>query len=84
LKARYSVTPEEAFNKYLEKNVIWEYSSARAMELVLAKYDRADEATRQTFQSLLESESKASPLHGSFLRRKHDLCSMVFLARMLR
>mmetsp|Transcript_10110 Transcript_10110/g.13877 ORF Transcript_10110/g.13877 Transcript_10110/m.13877 type:complete len:528 (+) Transcript_10110:111-1694(+) len=75
LKARYSteetaVTPEEAFNKYLEKNVIWEYSNSRAMELVHAKYDRADEATRRKFQSWLESESKASALHGNWFKYK--------------
>eukprot|EP00974_Lingulodinium_polyedra_P071435 6911255-Lingulodinium_polyedra.AAC.1 len=69
LKARYctdetAVTPEEAFSKYLEKNVIWEYSNTRAMELVHAKYDQADEATRRTFQSWLESESKAAALYG--------------------
>eukprot|EP00981_Chlorochromonas_danica_P015456 scaffold12238_cov221-Ochromonas_danica.AAC.1 len=69
LKARYSteetaVSPEKAFNKYLEKNVIWEYSNTRAMELVHAKYDQADEAARRTFQSWLESESKAAALYG--------------------
>lgn len=56
LKARYgtevtAVTPGEALIKYLEKNVIWEYSNTRAMELVHAKYDKAGEATRRTFQS---------------------------------
>eukprot|EP00975_Prorocentrum_lima_P052710 11046298-Prorocentrum_lima.AAC.1 len=34
------------------------------MELVHAKYDQADEATRRTFQSWLESESKAAALYG--------------------
>jgi hypothetical protein len=75
LKARYStdetaVTPEEAFSKYLEKNVIWEYSNTKAMEQVHAKYDQADEATRRTFQSWLESESKASALHGYWFEYK--------------
>jgi hypothetical protein len=75
LKARYStnetaVTPEEAFSKYLEENVIWEYSNAKAMELVHAKYDEADEATRRSFQSWLKSESKASVLHGYWFEYK--------------
>eukprot|EP00975_Prorocentrum_lima_P027785 5842752-Prorocentrum_lima.AAC.1 len=75
LKARYSteetaVSPEKAFNKYLEKNVIWEYSNTRAMELVHAKYDQADEATRRTFQSWLESESKAAALYGYWFEYK--------------
>lgn len=75
LKARYSteetaVSPEKAFNKYLEKNVIWEYSNTRAMELVHAKYDLADEATRRTFQSWLESESKAAALYGYWFEYK--------------
>lgn len=56
LKARYraeetAVTPEEADNKYFETNVICEYSSRRAMKLVRAEYDKADEASRRTFQS---------------------------------
>jgi hypothetical protein len=62
-KARYSTeeiakTPEEAYNKYVETNVIWEYSSPRAMELVHAKYDQA------------ESESKASAFHGHWFEHK--------------
>ena len=75
LKARYStevaaVTPEEAFNKYLETNVIWEYSNTRAKELVHAKFDQADEATRRTFQSWLENEPKASALRGCWFEYK--------------
>lgn len=69
LKARYgtneaATTPEEAFNKYLEMNVVWEYSSSRAMALVHSRYDKVDEVTRRTFQSWLEFESKAIALYG--------------------
>jgi hypothetical protein len=69
LKARYSTeqtatTPEEAFNKYLEKNVTWDYSNTRAMQLVHTKYDEAGEADKRAFQSWLEGESKASALRG--------------------
>jgi hypothetical protein len=75
LKARYrtevaAVTPEEAFNKYLESNVIWEYTNARAKGLVHAQYDQADEATRRTYQSWLESQSKASALYGHWFEHK--------------
>ncbi len=75
LKARYdteetAVTPEEAFEKCVENNVIWEYSSTRVMELVHAKYDNADEAVRRTFQSWLKSESKASALYGYWFEYK--------------
>jgi len=78
LKARYcteetALTPEDAFHKYLEKNVIWEYANTRAMELVHAKYDQADEATRRTFQSWLESESKASALYGYWFEYKDEI-----------
>lgn len=69
LKARYSTeqtaaTPEEAFNKYLEKNTTWDYSNTRAMELVHTKYDEAGEAEKRSFQSWLEGESRASALRG--------------------
>lgn len=75
LKARYrtestAITPEDAYNKYLEMNVIWEYTSTRAMELVHAKYDQADEAARRTFETWLKSESKAAALHGFWFEHK--------------
>jgi hypothetical protein len=55
---------EEAYSKYLEENVSWEYSSIRAMELVHAQYDQKNEAARCNFQSWLETESKTSALYG--------------------
>lgn len=69
LKAQYStdevsVTPEEAFNKYLETYVTWEYSTSRAKELVHARYDKADETTRRAFKSWLQSDSRAHALYG--------------------
>lgn len=75
LKAKYTtdstaVTPEEAFSKYSEANVIWEYSNARAMDLVHTKYDESDGAARRTFQSWLASESKASSLYGYWFEYK--------------
>lgn len=56
-------TPGEAYDKYREGNVMWDYSNTRAMELVHETYDKASEAEKRIFQSWLESESKAKALY---------------------
>ena len=68
LKAKYrseavAQSPEDAFQKYLQRLVAWDYASDRARDLVHAEHDRVDDATRSAFQSwLLLCDSKARPL----------------------
>jgi hypothetical protein len=75
LKARYNsdaiaMTPEEAFNKYREGNVVWDYSNAEAMEFVHETYDHASDAETFLLKKWMEIDSKASALHGYWFEHK--------------
>lgn len=70
LKAAYkstsqlAVTPSEAYEKYIEHNVGWDYSCARAKEIVYEEYKRVSEIEKSAFATWLKNEPKAKTLYG--------------------
>jgi hypothetical protein len=67
LQAKYSTdevtrTPREAFDKYIENNVVWDYSCERAKALVYEEYKRIDKQEKEAFENWLKAEPKASAL----------------------
>jgi hypothetical protein len=67
LQAKYSTdevarTPREAFDKYIEHNVIWDYSCERAKALVYEEYKRMGKQEKEAFENWLKAEPKASAL----------------------
>jgi hypothetical protein len=78
LKARYQTTElatnaNEAYNKYVERNVLWDYSCAHAKEMVHAKYEQAEEVTKLGFETWLKNEKKAAALYGYFFEYRVHL-----------
>jgi hypothetical protein len=69
LQAKYSTdevarTPSAAFEKYIENNVIWDYSCGRAKALVYEGYQRINTEDKERFENWLKAEPKASALYA--------------------
>jgi hypothetical protein len=74
-KAKYhtgeiAVTGEAAYQKYLHKNISWDYTSNYAKDLVFLKYEEATEVAQVAFENWLRSEKKAAALFGYFWEYK--------------
>eukprot|EP01033_Poteriospumella_lacustris_P018018 gene18018-12918_t len=75
LKAKFSTdetatTPEQAYEKYTEKNVEWEFASTTAYDLVLREYEAMSDSDKKIFEAWLKDEPKAAALHGHFFENK--------------
>ena len=75
LKAKYdtdetATTPEQAFEKYSENNVEWEFASTTAYDLVLREYEALLDNDKKIFEAWLKDEPKAAALHGHFFENK--------------
>jgi hypothetical protein len=75
LKAKYdtdetATTPEQAYAKYIEKNVEWEFASNTASDLVLSEYEALLDNDKKVFEAWLKDEPKAAALHGHFFENK--------------
>ena len=75
LKAKYdtdktATTPEQAFEKYSESNVEWEFASTTAYELVSREYEALSDNDKKVFEAWLMDEPKAASLHGHFFENK--------------
>ena len=78
LKARYQTTElatsaGDAYDKYLELNVLWDYSCERAKEIVHARYELVEEDTKRGFEQWLKYEEKAVALYGYFFEYRARL-----------
>lgn len=78
LKARYHTTElatnsGDAYDKYVEPNVLWDYSCERAKEMVHAKYEQVEEVTKLGFERWLKNEKKAAALYGYFFEYRAHL-----------
>jgi hypothetical protein len=78
LKARYQTTElatnaSDAYDKYVELNVLWDYSCERAKEMVHAKYEQVEEVTKLGFEKWLKNEKKAAALYGYFFEYRARL-----------
>jgi hypothetical protein len=75
LKAKYNTnetatTPEQAYEKYNEKNVNWEFASPTACDLVLRGYEKLVDNDKKVFETWLKDEPKAAALHGHVFENK--------------
>jgi hypothetical protein len=75
LMAKYNTdetatTPEQAYDKYEEKNVEWEFACPAACELVLREYEELVDNDKKVFEAWLKVEPKAAALHGHFFENK--------------
>lgn len=75
LKAKYdtdetATTPEQAYEKYSENNVEWEFASTTAYDLVLKEYEALLDNDKKVFEAWLKGEPKAAALHGHFFENK--------------
>jgi hypothetical protein len=75
LKAVYNTdeiatTPEQAYEKYKEKNVQWDFSSTAAYDLVFRVYEARMDYDKMVFETWLRNEPKAAHLYGHFFENK--------------
>jgi hypothetical protein len=78
LKAKYATneiakTSVDAYEKYLELNVLWDYSCDRAKDMVHSKYDQVESIIQLGFEKWLKGEKKAAALYGYFFEYKARL-----------
>jgi hypothetical protein len=55
--------PEQAYEKYSENNVEWEFASTTAYDLVLREYEALLDNDKKVFEAWLKDEPKAAALH---------------------
>ncbi len=65
-----ATTPEQAYEKYSEINVEWEFVSTTAFDLVLRKYDALFDNDKKVFEAWLKDEPAAAALYGHFFENK--------------
>jgi hypothetical protein len=65
-----ATTPEQAYEKYKEKNVEWDFASPATCDLVLREYKKLLDNDTKVFEVWLKDESKAATLHGHFFENK--------------
>ncbi len=75
LKAKFTTdeiatTPEQAYEKYKEKNVVWEFTSPAACDLVSREYEALLDNDKKAFEAWMKDEPKAAALHGHFFENK--------------
>lgn len=78
LKAKYktraiATTPEQAFNKYHEENVLWDFAYATARNIVTSMYDNMVQAEKQSFECWLRDQPKAAELRGYFFENDVEI-----------